>query len=453
MASGSLVGISWAACIAALLVLPATGFLPHGRHKKHHERLPFEHPSFRQAISVTQNKLSSKISPVGDRRDAAIVHESPIFPSPIGTQIGGKNITEWDCHSSTILEAKPGLLLAAWFAGTQENAPDVGIWMSHRTFPYGHWSDPFEVVAPVSREVNCGVAVGVKCKGELSTWNPVLSKLPSGEILLFYKVGHSPSDWIGYVKRSLDGGVHWGSPDPLPAGITGPAKNKPLVTADGVIIAGASTEDVGAPTATGGRERDWKAWIDQSSDGARTWTRYGPVPFDGNMIQPALFHDRVGRLAMLARSATDYDLGSRTRADPYRHPKFRKKMVTPGRKYIVRATADDPLGQRWSHRAVPINLPCPNSGIDAIKLHNGTLVVVYNDSFEAKAEGRGKLDVSISEDDGDTWKHVATLEDAHGRLEEYSYPAVIEDDHGLVHVTYTYQRKYIKHVALNPASF
>ena len=45
-----------------------------------------------------------------------------------------------------------------------------------------------------------------------------------------------------------------------------------------------------------------------------------------------------------------------------------------------------------------MELPCPNSGIDALRLQDGRLVIVYNDSYEAKAEGRGKLSLAVSED-------------------------------------------------------
>jgi predicted neuraminidase len=87
-------------------------------------------------------------------------------------------------------------------------------------------------------------------------------------------------------------------------------------------------------------------------------------------------------------------------------------------------------------------LPNPNAGIDAVTLADGRQLLVYNHT----TGGRGKLNVAISRD-GRVWKTVLTLEDAPG---EYSYPAVIQASDGTVQITYTYQRRSVKHVVLNP---
>jgi predicted neuraminidase len=108
------------------------------------------------------------------------------------------------CHASTIVETQSGLVVA-WFGGTKEGNPDVGIWLSrHRD---GKWSLPIEVAHGAETEeprVNC--------------LNPVLFQVRNGPLLLFYKTGN----WWAYVKRSFDEGVTWSKPERLYNGLFGP---------------------------------------------------------------------------------------------------------------------------------------------------------------------------------------------------------------------------------------
>ena len=89
----------------------------------------------------------------------------------------------------------------------------------------------------------------------------------------------------------------------------------------------------------------------------------------------------------------------------------------------------------------------PNSGTDAVTLHNGWQLLVYNPLLAGKEwwEGRSVLRVALSAD-GINWKDAFTLEDH--REGEYSYPAVIQTKDGVIHITYTHARSRIRHVQL-----
>ena len=89
------------------------------------------------------------------------------------------------------------------------------------------------------------------------------------------------------------------------------------------------------------------------------------------------------------------------------------------------------------------DLPNPNSGIDAVTLADGRGILIYNNT----PRGRSPLNVAVSKD-GKKWGTVLTLEDQPG---EYSYPAVIQAADGKIHVTYTWKRRRVKHVVLDPA--
>src|SRR5215475_7877720 len=74
------------------------------------------------------------------------------------------------CHASTIAESKGGLV-AAWFGGTKEKNPDVGIWVSR--LDHGKWTAPVEVANGVESP-----------EKRYPTWNPALYQKKSGPLLL-----------------------------------------------------------------------------------------------------------------------------------------------------------------------------------------------------------------------------------------------------------------------------
>ena len=295
------------------------------------------------------------------------------------------------CHASTIAETDSALV-AAWFGGTAEGDPDVGIWLSRREGEA--WSAPVEV------------ARGVNAAGTREPcWNPVLFRPSGGPLLLFYKVGPSPARWRGMLMKSADGGRTWGDPAPLPEGNLGPAKNHPIEFPDGTILCGSSTEDDG-----------WRVHFEMTGDKGLTWRRTPPIN-DGKavgLIQPALLGPGTDGVAALMRS-------------------------TAGRVY--RSGSED-RGRTWSEPE-PLDLPNPNSGLDAATLGDGRFLLVYN----PLVEGRGVLAVAVS-DDGTRWTRTLTLEEEKGA--EFSYPAVIRTRDGRVHVTYTWKRERIRHAVLDP---
>jgi predicted neuraminidase len=303
------------------------------------------------------------------------------------------------CHASTIVEVENGLL-AAWFGGTREKDPDVGIWLSR--FTGGIWTLPVEL------------ANGIQPNGKrYPTWNPVLFNTGS-EVKLFYKVGPSPQNWWGEVIASADNGKTWSSPARLPDGIFGPIKNKPLAIGNGVLLSGSSTEDKG-----------WRAHMEISSDMGATWRRTGALN-DGRdiaVIQPAVLQHRDGRIQILCRS----------------------------RNNVIFSSWSSDKGETWS-AFEEVGLPNPNSGFDAVTLRDGRHLLVYNHIAcePGKVWGdRNILNLAVS-DDGLNWKAAVLLENDPDKDAEYSYPAIIQSGDGKVHITYTWNRKLIRHVVVDP---
>ncbi|MEC7774845.1 MAG: sialidase family protein [Planctomycetota bacterium] len=316
---------------------------------------------------------------------SGLIYENAPFPS---------------CHASTIAESGAGLV-AAWFGGTDEGNKDVGIWVSRKE--NGKWSPPMEV------------ADGVQAPGKRHPcWNPVLfqPKKPAGSpLLLFFKVGPSPSTWWGELISSKDGGRTWTKQRRLGKGVIGPVKNKPIELDKGVLLCPSSTEHAG-----------WKVHFEFSPDQGRTWSSTGNVNKDKRFgaIQPTIFQHADGRLQALCRSQQ-------------------------GR---LTQTWSSDMGKTWSEMSAT-SLPNPNAGADGVTLSDGRHLLVYNHTTRAllsRPRGREMLNVALSSD-GKEWQAALVLENQRG---EHSYPAVIQAADGLVHITYTYHRRRVKHVVVDP---
>jgi alpha-L-rhamnosidase len=307
------------------------------------------------------------------------------------------------CHAATIAETPKGLVVA-FFGGTKERNPDVEIWVCRQE--NGHWTKPVSVANGIQNDTL-----------RYPTWNPVLYQVPNGELILFYKIGPSPSTWKGWMKTSSDNGKTWSAAKLLSdfGGSIGPVKNKPVLLSNGTLLAPSSTEGDG-----------WKIHFEASKDFGKTWKIIGPIN-DGkttNAIQPSILIHKNGKLQILARS--------KERA-------------------LLQSWSSD-NGETWSP-LTKTNLPNNNSGTDAVTLKDGRQLLVYNHVLPPADARNGKgartpLNLSWSKD-GKKWYAAAILEDS--PISQYSYPSIIQSSDGMVHVVYTWRREKIKYVKIDPS--
>lgn len=338
---------------------------------------------------------------------------------PVGEFIYPPATVTPECHASTIVALKNGDLRAAWFGGAHERAPDVAIYTAR--FHDGKWSHPVEV----ARQTEDGKGV--------PTWNPVLFHTDDGKLWLYYKEGPSPALWKAKRMFSTDEGETWSKPELLPDGVLGPIRAKPLVLPHGLIVSGSSNEGEGG----------WRVFIERSTDDGATWTRIGPLTIsktqdaaakpwpEPDFNSPELRKkDKGPRKYSGIIQPSVISMGGK-------HLRFYARSKSLASEVVVSDSND--LGLTWSTPRF-IDVPNNNSGLDVVRLKDGRVVMIFNDT----PRGRSPLNLAVSRD-GLHFRVFATLEQGAG---EYSYPAIIQVPDGDLEMTYTWHRTTIKHVHL-----
>lgn len=172
-----------------------------------------------------------------------------------------------------------------------------------------------------------------------------------------------------------------------------------------------------------------------TDDWGKSWTTSTPLVGAGN-IQPSIVERKDGTLFTLMR-----DNG-------------------PPPKRLHMSESRD-RGKTWSTPR-DTSIPNPGSGAEIISLSNGHWVLIYNDTESI----RNSLAVSISTDEGQTWRWTRHLEfDPPGReAGAFHYPSIIQARDGSLHASYSYHlnkkevgkdaegqpaRKAIKHAHFN----
>lgn len=347
-------------------------------------------------------------------------------------------------HASTVCELPNGDLVSAWFSGSKEGAPDSVILGSRLPKGSKEW------LAPV-----VWVDVAHHASG-----NPKLFMGPDDALWLISPVNYG--HWCEggtrlFFKRSYDLGHSWTDLEILTERRRILGKNKPLH------IASPDTWLIPVEYEGNGDVAFMK-----STNKGMTWkiiTRTGEGAY---LDQPTIVQLSNGDILAFMRSWEGYIYES------YSHD----------------------LGETWS-KPVATKLKNPNSGIDMVRTRSGKIVLAFNPtslgrkgdltssgdretrlaprqmraemqrigdyelgrmihSIEAKKDvhesgylawgPRSPLVLGVSLDEGKSWKEKIILEDQPG---EFSYPAIIQGNDGLIHVVYTFQRTGIKYARVD----
>ena len=252
--------------------------------------------------------------------------------------------------------------------------------------------------------------------------------------MLFYKVGPSPREWWGMVITSSDDGRTWSAPRRLPEGILGPIKNKPVQLADGTIVVGVEHGGRGHRRVARARRA-----LDRSRKDMGTRRPLGDGGF--NAIQPDILRHADGRLQLLCRS---------------------KEMEVPtswssdgGRTWSALAKSGLVRGQLGQRRGDAPGRP-PRAGLQPLATARAdrrrTIGPRCSPASRMRRAGRAHAGrwscrCHAMASPGSRRSRWRTRRSATAT----PIPAVIQTRDGRIHVTYTFDRRKIKHVVIDPA--
>lgn len=333
-------------------------------------------------------------------------------------------------HASCIVELANGDLLATWYRGHGEReADDVAIYGAWRKKGQVLWGPRF-VMADTPGYPDC---------------NPALFAAPDGTIWLFYPtiLDHR---WEGALLKfavAKDDGRHSGSPAWTREGVL---HVTPVGFAADMARALEATPAASVPRVIALKQH----WSERSKD--ELYQRLGWMPRVHPTVLPSgrwllpLYTDTFS--ASLALMSDDQGATWKTSGPMIGFGNIQPSLVRKDDGSIVAFMRDNgPIrrirqststdeGLTWGP-VTSMDFPNPGAGIEAIRLQNGHWALVYNDV----ARGRHSLALSLSDDEGKTWKWTRPIERQGPGEGQYHYPSLMQTRDGRIHVAYTHRGK------------
>jgi predicted neuraminidase len=347
-------------------------------------------------------------------------------------------------HAPGIVECPNGDLLVSWYRGAGErSADDVAVFGARQKKGEATWSEPF-LMADTPGFPDCNTCMMIDRRQRLWLFWPVILANTWESCLTNYRVSSDytaadpprweqdgvillkPDDFHAEAVQLLDkelagreklfGGtaseqlqeLRQRLGEKLYQRLGWQPRCKPTVLPSGRILLPLYTDTFSISI------------MAVSDDDGATWYASKPLLGFGN-IQPAVLRREDGTLVAYMR-----ENGPRDR---------------------IRTCESNDDGLTWGTVGVS-ELPNPGAGIDGVRLANGHWLLVYNDA----TRDRSSLAVSISDDEGRSWKWMRHLERHESGA--YHYPAVIQGADGTIHAIYSYfvaNGKSMKHAAFNEA--
>ena len=344
-------------------------------------------------------------------------------------------LEDWHNHGSSIVEAPNGDLIVCWFHGSGERqADDVVIRGARKNAGAEKWSEPFLMAdAPGFPDTNCCMIIDKQDRLWL-LWPTILANTWESA-LMKYKIS---SDYQG-----LDGAPKWEMMYNLHA--------KPGDDFEEVVRR--KTQEYFEEALGGGEvperaqqwaERNYEQAADKLTRRIGWFTRAHPKILDDGRMLVGLYSDgfSFSLVAITDNWGETWEFSEPIVGGGNIQPSFAVKedgtIVTymrdngPLPKRVMVSESPD-RGETWTTVYDHPDLPNPGAGLEIMNLADGDWMCIYNDT----PQGRHSLAVSISDDEGETWKWTRHLELSEPGTGSYHYPSIIQAQDGTLHATYS----------------
>lgn len=343
-------------------------------------------------------------------------------------------------HAANLHFLPDGRLACVWFGGTMEGMGDISVWMS--VLGAEGWTGARRLSDDPTR----------------SEQNPVLFNAPDGAVWLFHtsQPGGRQDECEIVARVSQDGGESFG-PARRVREFRGVFVRQPLRLGPGgewllpgfrcvTPAAGRWTGDIDSAVMLVSRDQG-ETWVPVEVPDSLGAVHMNPVAARGG-VMPAFYRDRYSQ-------------------------------------WVKRSLSQDG-GLTWT-APKPTDFPNNNSSVQALRLADGRIALVGNpisaaqsdarraslyDEIEGEAEvsvvtegpraiwgvPRAPMTLAISSDNGATFPLRIDLDQGSGDAlsnnsaagvnRELSYPSILQDKDGRLHIAYTYHRRAIRYVSV-----
>jgi predicted neuraminidase len=340
----------------------------------------------------------------------------------------------WHNHGSCIVECPNGDLIVCWFHGSGERtADDVLIRGARWVKKTGEWTDPFVMAdAPGFPDTNCCMIIDPQDRLWL-LW-PTIQANTWQSALMKYKTSTNYMSPVGSPEWDVMKVMHVKPGDDFEEKVR--AKTAAYVERLGTELSGRSLAWA---------NNNYKQAADKLTRRIGWFTRAHPYIVDDNKMLVGLYSDGFS----FSLVAITEDWGDTwTFSDPIVgggniQPSFARKkdgtLVTymrdngPAPKRVLVSESTDE-GITWGTVYDHAQLANPGAGLELANLNDGDWICIYNDT----ERGRHSLAVSISDDEGQTWKWTRHLELEEPGNGSFHYPSIIQAEDGTLHASYSY---------------